>query len=269
MIYAGNIYTHGGIFHADDVFAYAAIKLAGIVGALKRVNYLPTDISDADIVFDIGGGKFDHHQNNSEIRENGVPYAAFGLIVREYKAELSLDDDTYNYLDATFIQKIDAYDNGINEEPNILSNAISCFIPTWEEPDADMDVAFVKASDIAVEILRREIVSAHSITAVKKIAESLTADDVFHHTVFLDRYMPISGYLREFADVEWIAFPSKRGGWQIASVPGVDVRNKALMPEQFRGNTNLPKGMHFCHKAGFIAGFDTEEDARAFAAEWL
>ena len=32
------------------------------------------------VVFDIGRGQYDHHQKNSRIRENGVPYAAFGLL---------------------------------------------------------------------------------------------------------------------------------------------------------------------------------------------
>ena len=32
------------------------------------------------IVYDVGGGMFDHHQEPRETRPNGVPYAAFGLL---------------------------------------------------------------------------------------------------------------------------------------------------------------------------------------------
>ena len=34
------------------------------------------------IVYDVGGGMFDHHSEPRECRPNGVPYAAFGLLWR-------------------------------------------------------------------------------------------------------------------------------------------------------------------------------------------
>lgn len=45
---------------------------------ILRGNKVPEDFSG--IVFDIGRGAFDHHQKDSRIRENGIPYAAFGLL---------------------------------------------------------------------------------------------------------------------------------------------------------------------------------------------
>ena len=46
----------------------------------------PLDLNDntaADgIVYDVGGGMFDHHSEPRECRPNGVPYAAFGLLWR-------------------------------------------------------------------------------------------------------------------------------------------------------------------------------------------
>ncbi len=75
-------FTHGGEFHADDVFSRAALLLylnPEIV--ITRGNRVPENF--AGIVFDIGRGRYDHHQKDSRVRENGVPYAAFRTAVEE------------------------------------------------------------------------------------------------------------------------------------------------------------------------------------------
>ena len=48
---------------------------------IARGNRVPEDFDG--IVFDIGRGRYDHHQKDSRVRENGVPYAAFGLLWEE------------------------------------------------------------------------------------------------------------------------------------------------------------------------------------------
>ena len=40
---------------------------------ILRGNRVPDDFDG--IVFDIGRGAYDHHQRDSRVRENGVPYA--------------------------------------------------------------------------------------------------------------------------------------------------------------------------------------------------
>ena len=82
-----NLFTHGGIFHADEVFA--SVVLCSVFeknySEIKRVFCVPDDISDSDIVYDIGGGKFDHHQREGNgVRDNGIPYASAGLIWKRY-----------------------------------------------------------------------------------------------------------------------------------------------------------------------------------------
>ena len=73
-----NAFTHGGIFHADDVFATALLKILNPDILVTRGNQIPDNFEG--IIYDIGGGEFDHHQKEKRIRENGVPYAAFGLL---------------------------------------------------------------------------------------------------------------------------------------------------------------------------------------------
>ena len=71
-------FTHGGKFHADDVFSSALLLYINPEIVISRGNKAPEDFDG--IVFDIGRGRYDHHQKDSRVRENGVPYAAFGLL---------------------------------------------------------------------------------------------------------------------------------------------------------------------------------------------
>ena len=64
-------FTHGGKFHADDVFSSALLLYINPEIHITRGNKVPDDFEG--IVFDIGRGSFDHHQKDSRIRENGVP----------------------------------------------------------------------------------------------------------------------------------------------------------------------------------------------------
>ena len=66
-------FTHSGKFHADDVFSSALLLYLNPEIRLTRGNKVPEDFDG--IVFDIGRGRYDHHQKDSRIRENGIPYA--------------------------------------------------------------------------------------------------------------------------------------------------------------------------------------------------
>ena len=71
-------FTHGGKFHADDVFSTALLQIVRPDIQVTRGFVVPDDFDG--IVYDVGGGMFDHHQEPRETRPNGVPYAAFGLL---------------------------------------------------------------------------------------------------------------------------------------------------------------------------------------------
>ena len=76
--------THNGTMHADEVFATAFLSLYFGNFKVARVNEVPKDISSNVIVYDIGNGKYDHHQSNARIRDNGIKYSSFGLLFEEY-----------------------------------------------------------------------------------------------------------------------------------------------------------------------------------------
>lgn len=69
-----NGFTHAGKFHADDVFATALLQIVRPDIKITRGFVVPDDFDG--IVYDIGFGMFDHHQEPRETRPNGVPYAA-------------------------------------------------------------------------------------------------------------------------------------------------------------------------------------------------
>ena len=101
-------FTHGGKFHADDVFSAALLKICNPNIAIQRGFAVPQGF--AGLVFDIGDGPFDHHAKNSPVRENGVPYAAFGLLWRELGPQLIGPVDAGRF-DESFVQPLDLDDN--------------------------------------------------------------------------------------------------------------------------------------------------------------
>lgn len=88
-----NLFTHNGIFHADDVFAAALLGLMAEEISVTRGGDTEVPESGDWIVFDIGGGELDHHSVENKER-NGthpgtdIPYAACGLVWKKYYREI-------------------------------------------------------------------------------------------------------------------------------------------------------------------------------------
>lgn len=266
-----DLWTHSGKFHADDVFAFAALRMMGCTAKLHRVNQLPENLGPTDLIFDIGGGKYDHHQMKREIRANGVPYAAFGLIVREFYLLLGLSVHEYHALDKCFIRSLDGTDNKYFSN-NAISGAIAVFNPQWDHDtgeEAQMQ-AFLSAASVAEMMLKQQIDKVKADSRARSMV-SLLLETVEYHTVFMDRYAPVSKFLKFNEDVHWLCSLSTRGDWTICSVNGPKGTPKAIMPKEFRGASadSLPEGMLFCHPKGFIASFDSLLSARLFAKRYL
>ena len=83
------IATHGGSFHTDDAGGIAAVLLIFNKKVIRTRD--PNKLALANILVDVGGeydpskDLFDHHQRGGAgARENGVPYASFGLVWKKY-----------------------------------------------------------------------------------------------------------------------------------------------------------------------------------------
>ena len=108
--------THAGKFHADDVFSGALLHILRPGIGITRVFQVPDGFDG--LAFDVGWGSFDHHQKGAPVRENGVPYAAFGLLWRAFGAQLlmrgcSAEDAAREagHFDEVFVQPLDLDDN--------------------------------------------------------------------------------------------------------------------------------------------------------------
>lgn len=112
-----NAITHGGIFHADEVFGTIILSKVMDNIVLARTFKVPEDIADDVIVYDIGGGDFDHHQlGGNGTRADGIPYASCGLLWKEYGPQLCANtanpERAFAMMDAKLISGIDANDTG-------------------------------------------------------------------------------------------------------------------------------------------------------------
>ena len=84
--------THDGYPHADDILAYALLSTVYPEWKLVRTRdesiiNMPEDCEDK-IVFDVGMKFdafhfFDHHQKEKKMRDEIIPFSAFGLIWRK------------------------------------------------------------------------------------------------------------------------------------------------------------------------------------------
>ena len=84
------IVTHNSTFHADDVFAVATLLIIEPDAEVIRTRD-ENIISSADYVVDVGQiydkdkKRFDHHQlGGAGKRDDGIEYASFGLVWKEY-----------------------------------------------------------------------------------------------------------------------------------------------------------------------------------------
>lgn len=259
-------FTHGGGFHADDVFSSALLRILNPQIEILRGNVVPEEFDG--IVYDIGRGKFDHHQQQKLYRENGIPYAAFGLLWKEFGG-LLLTDAEAEAFDKDFIQQMDLSDN--TGEYHELSQVISDFNPSWDEK-TPLDERFLEAVDFAQTILKNRI---QKILSKRKAQEEVTKimDEQEGPVLVMDRFYPWKEVVCA-SDKLYVIFPSVRGGYMIQAVPksADTIELKKAFPVEWRGKTKEElkeitgiESFTFCHMSGFICSADRIEDAKKVA----
>ena len=93
--------THAGSFHADDVMATVLLEILYEDILLARVAEIDEKDTDA-FVYDIGLGKYDHHQDDKVRRDNGIAYSSVGLIWRDYGIQILEKLGIQDYLEDYF-----------------------------------------------------------------------------------------------------------------------------------------------------------------------
>lgn len=292
--------THSGSFHTDDVFAAATLHLY-----LKKqkqpytlVRTTDTEIlNKADIVFDIGGvydpeaNRFDHHQKDGAgQRENGIPYAAFGLVWKTYGPLLCESVELAQEIDTYFVQAVDASDNGVDlfekkfsdVSLNTLETLVGSFNVSFDEDEEMIDDRFSEIASFATRILERAIHQTraqHFVNIqVKELyqeqgeGELLVVDDMFGR-------FPIAIAVQEFSELLYFVYPGKRDeNWNVcaARISQDSFELKKPFPESWRGVQGdelvAVSGISdavFCHNSGFLCVAKTKESALELAKKAL
>jgi len=272
------IATHSGGFHADDVFAVAALKLylkhekEGMPVQIIRTRNSEM-VSECDYVVDVGGvydpaaGRFDHHQiDGAGKRENGIPYAAFGLVWKEYGAAICENKELAEKIDRRLVQSIDGPDNGVSltgevlfddAYPYYLQSAVGVFQPTWKESAEREDKAFAELVEWATILLHREITVATDVLEGEALVEQAYEAAADKRVIYLDQSLPWQGVLMQKDEPLFVAYPKESGRWRLRAVPAQgNFQSRAEFPESWRGKhdkklqeaTGVDTAV-FCHKS--------------------
>ena len=270
---SASAFTHSGKFHADDVFSAALLLYLNPEIMITRGNRVPEDFDG--IVFDIGRGQYDHHQKDSRIRENGIPYAAFGLLWEELGADI-LGEELAQKFDESFVQPLDNNDN--TGEKNELATLIGNFNPTWDAEGSN-DEAFFQAVSVAGMILENKFERFRGNERADKRVEEIYAhhEQAVHdrekhrddaRILILPEFVPCQKFLSE-TEIAFVIFPSNRGGYCIQpQKKEYSMNYKCSFPsswlglegEELASVTGLESAI-FCHKGGFLMTCGTLEDS--------
>jgi len=286
------VVTHNGSFHPDDVFAVATLQLHLGVENLKVIRSRDTDVIDkADYVADVGGmydaskNRFDHHQNGAPVRENGIPYAAFGLVWKHFGEKVAGSAEVALVVEEQLAQAIDAPDNGIsvydlnqyNVQPVLMFHVLHSFKPVWGSGD-DIDDSFLQAVDFAREFLSRFITHAKAGVTMKELIRDNYETTKDKSILVFDEKIN-SHMLIEYDDVEVVVYPAETPEgvmWRATAIPVAHgtFENRVSFPETWAGLNDEElakvsgiKDAEFCHKGLFMFGARSKEGALAAAKQ--
>lgn len=280
-----NFITHSGSFHADEIFCTVMFELLFGSVNLFRTRDLNGANEDA-IIFDVGKGELDHHQSGGNgIRENGIKYAAFGLVWKKYGRELLKVNGTehieevFNQFDKFFISALDAYDNGQIDIKNngllTFNSAIEGLNPVFGS-NQNEDEQFLKAVKISKEIFLSQLSLIVSKCKLEPLIEEAIQESQ-NNIMILKSRIPYENILldsdsEKANNILYVIRPGKtdKDGYSINTVPlvlnGFDHRQFFPLewggknPEELQSITEI-KTLKFCHANRFLCITENSTDA--------
>lgn len=274
--------THNGVFHADDVVSTALLEI--YLERLFANNGLKIDIIRSRtpvpeeeeshktpvIVYDVGGGKYDHHYEGfNKKHDSGKLMSSLGLLWAEVGRTICHDivadiatanqsmviekaaEKAYSKVETDFVESIDFTDNfGQKLAPNTVSWLIAAYnnaVPNGPEQEE----RFIDA----VNMMRKFLISAierSARNAVSEVEASNIADASKDDYVVLEEGKFISAALFDGTHVKYVlaAAPDKSGNWNLLAV------NSDVVPIYF--SQEEMEGCVFCHVRRFCAAFSTK-----------
>ncbi len=282
------IVTHNDRFHADDVCAMSILRIYFGEKITEVIRTRDEDIiKSADIVFDVGHiydpekNRFDHHQKEGAgKRDNGIPYAACGLVWKKFGAEICGSQEAADLLDKKIFQMVDASDNGFalyeylqeNVKEYVLDTICGAFASTWKEEE-NYDKAFFEAVDLIEKIIRREIKSAQDKYEAFPIVQKIYQESEDKRLLILNEHYPWHDALQDAHELLYVISPTKdKKSWRINAIQEERFKNKKSLPEAWWGlrDQELEQvsgviGAAFCHRTGFMGAAYSKESAIALA----
>jgi len=274
--------THNSTFHADDLFSTATLSILNN-GNIKVIRTRdPKIIVTGDYVYDIGGvynpsiNNFDHHQKGGAgVRDNGIPYASFGLVWKTYGEQICGSKEVSEKIDQKLVQAIDANDNGINlfdvkgeVAPYTLQDILFVFRPSWKE-EQDYDKAFMMLVPLAVKIITREIIKTKDELEANSIIKKGYEEAKDKRMIILDGHYPWGEIIDQYKEVLYV-ISVKSNLWRVEAVrkEKYSFETKKPFPENWAGKrdsdlveaTGVPDAT-FCHNGRFLAVAKSKEGA--------
>ena len=280
------IITHSSGFHTDDIFGVATLLLV-----LKDQDVSITRsrnkeiIEKGDYVLDVGSvydpekNRFDHHQEGGAgVRENGIPYASFGLIWKKFGESLCGSKEVSSRIDQMIVQPIDSNDNGIEFVETILADLhpfdigfiTHIFQPTWKENDQNIDGIFIKLTSYAKVLLERIIKSTSDAFEAENLVMDVYNNSLDKRLIILDNVKyPWGSVLSKLPEPIYVIYKNITDDtWSVKGVRSnlFSYESRKNLPESWAGKSNgeLDKitgveGCVFCHRARFMAVNRTKE----------
>lgn len=280
------IVTHSGTFHADELLAVAALEIHfdGKPYEVIRTRD-PEVIATGDYVVDVGAiydpatNRFDHHQHGGAgMRENGIPYSAFGLVWKHYGEAICGSKKVAAAIDEQIGHPVDMGDNGMDyyglvrrdTEPLILQFIVAMFRPTWKG-GASYDERFMEL----VSFMRRMLELTIQVEKDKEEGEHFV-EEAYRaapdkRMIILDGAYPWHDVLAAHPEPLFIVKPKNQNSfWEVECVRDNPhgFANRKDLPEawagKFDGELAAVTGVTdsvFCHNRRYIAVTETKESA--------
>lgn len=280
------VVTHSGPFHADEVFAYALLRVF-LAEPLELVRTRdPGIIAEADLVIDVGcaydpkRGRFDHHQ-----RSYHGPLSSAGMVLAWLESTCKIPASLAGQLRKDWVEYIDAVDTGRRRPAGgvpCISTIVAALADRASSPE-EMNAGFLEAVTMCEGILRglraREHAYQLASSAVPEAMRQAEARGcrvlvLSQHHKWQRAYFEHGG---AHHPSDFVLYPDTDGTWLLTCIP--DERRElgcrralpaewaGLAGEQLAAAAGVP-GALFCHKNRFMAAFASLDAARAVIARW-
>ena len=290
---AKRLITHSEEFHTDDVFATALLldifPDAEVVRSRDEAVIATGDIVyDVGKVFDPARGRYDHHQAQAGIRDNGIVYSAFGLLWREYGVQFcDGSEQLARAIEKKLVVPIDAVDNGQDlidlkfeaVEPFTIDDVIANMNPQlWVNGSEGHDAQFTQAVELASNILHRLRTAVKNNLLSQTYLLDLYEKTADKHLLITDKMAAVSGILDQCPELLYVVSPRPSGTWGVLAVSteAGSFTPRQPFPKEWRAEspevlvqlTNVADVI-FCHATGFFAVTKSQEGAVALAKKAL